>query len=84
MLYVITGIHMASQYFGGCKDAGIFSLTSAIEPVAINSNDFWLGVCCPCLNVLEVKVMLEFQNLCQEYASECLICICCCVASLCT
>lgn len=62
---VITGIHVASKYFGDYKDAGIFSFTSTTEPVAINSNDFWLGVCCPCLKVLEVKVILEFQNLCQ-------------------
>lgn len=31
---------MASPCFGGYKDAGMFSLTSTIEPVAINSNDF--------------------------------------------
>lgn len=56
----------------------IFSFTGA---TAINSHDFWL-VCCPCLNVLEVKVISAFPNFCQEYSSECFTCNCCCVASV--
>ena len=59
------GILMASDYFGGYKDAGIFNFTTTIERVEINSNVFRLGVCCPCLNVLEMKVILESPNLCK-------------------
>lgn len=65
MFSEIAGILMPSNYFGGCKDAGIFNFTTTVEPVEINSNDFWLGVCCPCLNVLQVKLILEFQKLCK-------------------
>lgn len=61
----IAGILMASDYFGGYKDAGIFNFKTTVEPVEISSSVFWLGVCCPCLNVLEVKVLLEFQKLCK-------------------
>lgn len=40
MFSVIAGILMASGYFGGYKDAGIFNFTTAVEPVEINSNVF--------------------------------------------